>query len=156
MRRITMWLLATLSSVVLLFSYRTSTSGALDAQTISSVAAPAATATASMQGSDVAAATTADAASGSQTYTGSAVSTRYGPVQVQITVTDGKVTDATVTEVPSSNGRDQQINAAAVPTLEKETITAQSADIDMVSGATFTSTGYVQSLQSAIDQAHLG
>ncbi|MDJ0392927.1 FMN-binding protein [Rhodococcus sp. G-MC3] len=83
------------------------------------------------------------------------MSTRFGPVQVQITVTDGAITDAAAIEYPTSNGRDQQINARAVPVLEQETVAAGTADIDMVSGATYTSEGYVKSLQSAIDQAHL-
>ena len=56
---------------------------------------------------------------------------------------------------PTGNGKDRQINASALPILTKETLSAQSADIDMVSGATVTSEGYVQSLQSALDQAGL-
>jgi len=76
-------------------------------------------------------------------------------VQVQITVANGTVTAVDVVEYPTSNGRDQQINARAVPTLVQETLQAQSAGIDMVSGATYTSDGYLQSLQSALDQAGL-
>ena len=56
-------------------------------------------------------------------------------------------------EYPNGNGRDQQINSYALPQLVSETLSAQSASIDMVSGATYTSQGYLQSLQSAIDQA---
>jgi uncharacterized protein with FMN-binding domain len=74
-------------------------------------------------------------------------------VQVQITVTNGKITKATAVVYPTENGRDQEINAYAVPTLQQETLSAQSAQIDMVSGATYTSDGYIQSLQSALDQA---
>lgn len=54
---------------------------------------------------------------------------------------------------PDSNGRDRQINSSAIPQLVTETISAQSAQIHMVSGATYTSNGYAQSLQSALDQA---
>jgi uncharacterized protein with FMN-binding domain len=58
-------------------------------------------------------------------------------------------------QYPQANGRDQQINAYALPILAQEVTQAQSANIDAVSGATVTSDGYIQSLQSAIDQAHL-
>jgi uncharacterized protein with FMN-binding domain len=60
-----------------------------------------------------------------------------------------------VVQYPDGNGRDREINDDALPVLVQETISAQSADVDMVSGATVTSTGYVQSLQSALDQAGL-
>ncbi len=76
-------------------------------------------------------------------------------MQVKITVVDGKITAAQAVQYPTSNSRDQQINAAAIPILGHEAVQQQSADIDMVSGATVTSEGYRQSLQSAIDQAHL-
>ena len=76
-------------------------------------------------------------------------------MQVQITVEDGKVTKSIVLEVPWNDRKDQEINSRAVPTLNVETVQAQSADIDMVSGATYTSKGYIESLQAALDQAHL-
>jgi uncharacterized protein with FMN-binding domain len=76
-------------------------------------------------------------------------------VQVQITVAGGEVTAVEVVEYPNGNGKDQQINARALPILVSETLEAQSADIDMVSGATVTSDGYVESLQSALDKAGL-
>ena len=75
------------------------------------------------------------------------------PVAVQITVSGGTITAVDVPQYPSSNGRDRQINQQAIPILVSETVSAQSARIDMVSGATYTSDGYLQSLQSAIDQA---
>jgi uncharacterized protein with FMN-binding domain len=74
---------------------------------------------------------------------------------VRITVAGGTVTDVTVVDYPRGNGRDQQINARALPILVQETLDAQSATIDMVSGATVTSEGYIGSLQSALDQAGL-
>jgi uncharacterized protein with FMN-binding domain len=76
-------------------------------------------------------------------------------VQVQLTVSAGKITAVEVVEYPNSNGKDQQINAQALPMLVKETLSAQSAKIDMVSGATYTSDGYITSLQSALDKAGL-
>jgi uncharacterized protein with FMN-binding domain len=74
---------------------------------------------------------------------------------VQVTVVAGKVTDATAVVYPSGNGRDAEINSYALPILHDEVLKAQSAQIDMVSGATVTSDGYVQSLQSALDLAHI-
>ena len=93
--------------------------------------------------------------SAATTYAGDAVMTRYGNVQVQITVKDGKITAAEVLQVPWNDRHDQMINSAAVPVYNDETVAAQSAQIDVVSGATYTWDGYTQSLQSAIDQAHL-
>jgi uncharacterized protein with FMN-binding domain len=76
-------------------------------------------------------------------------------VQVAITVSAGKITTAAVPIYPNGNGRDREINARALPVLRRETLTAQSADIDAVSGATVTSDGYKQSLQAALDVARL-
>ncbi len=92
-------------------------------------------------------------AAAGQTVTGSVAQTRWGPVQVELTVSGGKVTAVNVLQYPNGNGRDQEINSYALPVLVQETISAQSANIDMVSGATVTSDGYLTSLQSALDQA---
>jgi uncharacterized protein with FMN-binding domain len=70
-------------------------------------------------------------------------------------VRGGTITKVTVLQYPSGNPKDTEINDYALPILTQETTSSQSASIDMVSGATVTSTGYIQSLQSAIDQAHL-
>jgi uncharacterized protein with FMN-binding domain len=90
-----------------------------------------------------------------QTYDGSVASTRWGPVQVRITVSGGKLVGAATLQVPSCNGRDTEINNYAVPILNSEAVAAGTANIDTVSGATVTSNGYITSLQSAIDAAHL-
>jgi uncharacterized protein with FMN-binding domain len=74
---------------------------------------------------------------------------------VKITVTNGKLTAVTATEYPENSGRDQEINSYAIPQLNEEASSAKSAQIDMVSGATYTSDGYISSLQSALDQAGL-
>jgi uncharacterized protein with FMN-binding domain len=102
-----------------------------------------------------AAANGAAATAAATTVDGSVISTRYGNVQVQITVADGKVTAAKVLQVPWSDRKDQQINSRAVPILNSEAVAAQSSDIDMVSGATYTSQAYAQSLQAALDAAHV-
>jgi uncharacterized protein with FMN-binding domain len=88
-----------------------------------------------------------------RTVTGDAFDTVYGPVQVRITVTAGEITGVTAVQYPQGTPRDYQINAFAIPQLDAETLAASSADIDTVSGATYTSQGYIGSLQSAIDQA---
>ena len=81
--------------------------------------------------------------------------TRWGPVQVQITVDGGQDHRRHRGAVPERQRPDQEINSYALPVLAQEALAAQSADIDHVSGATVTSDGYLQSLQSALDQANL-
>lgn len=135
MKKIIFGILATISGLVMLFSYRTS----LDA-----VPAPVTVPGGQTSGTG----TLHDGQ-----FTGTAANTRYGPVQVQVTVSGGKITAVDVPTYPDGNGTDRQINSVAIPRLVSETTSAQSSQIDMVSGATFTSTGYVQSLQSALDQA---
>ena len=86
---------------------------------------------------------------------GASADTPFGPVQVQITVKGGRIVAATAINYPQSGGRDQEINSYAIPVLQRETVAAQSVKIDTVSGATYTSQGYLASLQSALDAAHL-
>ncbi|WP_245630512.1 FMN-binding protein [Granulicoccus phenolivorans] len=74
---------------------------------------------------------------------------------MRITVSGGKVTAAEAITYPTESGKDRMINSRAIPVLNSAAVKAQSANIDMVSGATYTSQGYKQSLQSALDQAHL-
>lgn len=196
MRRITIWLMSTLSALVLLFSYPTSTNAktkaavqTLDQESSSSGSTASSTGESTDAGSsgdsttsagpgsaddstasgdsptqdsttqDSTPSDTATTGSGSSgtggTFTGDSVMTRWGLVQVAITVKDGRITKSEVVQVPWDNPRDQQINSYAVPILNQEVVTAQSSQIDMVSGATVTSDGYISSLQSAIDQAHL-
>lgn len=98
---------------------------------------------------------TAGSSSVSGTFTGASVQTRYGAVQVEIVVVDGAVTSADAIRYPDRDHESAQINSWAVPALNDEVVSAQSADISMISGATVTSTGYLTSLQSAFDQAGL-
>ncbi|MEU0437198.1 FMN-binding protein [Streptomyces sp. NPDC006290] len=90
--------------------------------------------------------------SGTETVTGDVVRTEYGPVQVQLTMSGGKITKADAVQAPKGGTSDQK-TALSVPKLNQEAVTAQSADIDAVSGATYTSGGYKKSLQSALDKA---
>ena len=149
MKKIVLWLMSTITVLVLLFGYHTSTSSQASAG--SSVVAPiSGSAGTSSSGTGA-----AGSSSASTTVTGDAADTRYGPVQVQVTIEGGAITDVSVVEYPSEDRRDQQINARALPVLVQETLDAQSSSIDMVSGATYTGEGYVQSVQSALDQAGL-
>ncbi|MFJ1793998.1 FMN-binding protein [Kitasatospora griseola] len=93
------------------------------------------------------------ASGGARTVTGSAINTRYGPVQVRVTLDGSAISKIDVIQYPNRDRRDQEINSYAVPELNQEAMAAQSAHIDVVSGATYTSDGYTRSLQSALDQA---
>jgi uncharacterized protein with FMN-binding domain len=169
MKRITLWVLSTLSIVVLLFGYHTSTSGPQATGSSTSVhsTAPIGASGASSEpttgsesssgssGSSGTSGSSGSSSSATKTVNGSVAQTRWGPVQVRLAVSGGKITHVSVVQYPNGNGRDQEINSQALPVLTQETISAQSAQIDMVSGATVTSNGYLESLQSALDQAGL-
>jgi uncharacterized protein with FMN-binding domain len=92
------------------------------------------------------------AATSTRTVTGSVASTQYGPMQVALTVAGTRITKVTVLQQTNDGAESSQIDAMAIPQLKSETLTAQSARIDAVSGATYTSSGYKQSLQSALDK----
>jgi uncharacterized protein with FMN-binding domain len=85
--------------------------------------------------------------------TGQAVQIPFGTVQVQVTMQNGKITDVQALQLPSDQRRSQQIGQYAAPQLRSEVLAAQSANVNTISGATYTSIGYLQSLQSALDQA---
>ena len=166
MKRITFWLLSTLSVVVLLFGYdasnATTTASAPTSIVSGTTGSAGASSGTSGGGTSSGSSSSSSSSSGSpgkssstKTVTGSVASTQWGPVQVELTVSGGKITKVSVLQYPSGNPKDEEINDYALPILVQETTDQQSAGIDMVSGATVTSTGYIQSLQSAIDQAGL-
>ena len=95
----------------------------------------------------------APASAAARTVTGTVASTQHGPMQVQLTVAGTKITKVTLLQRTDDGAESDQIDATAIPTLTSETLAAQSAHIDAVSGASYTSSGYIQSLQSALDQA---
>ena len=92
-------------------------------------------------------------ASVSGNFAGSSVSTRYGSVQVQIVVVSGKITDVVALHLTDQGGRSVQLSNQAAPILRSEVLKAQSAKVNGVSGATYTSVAYLASLQAAIDKA---
>jgi uncharacterized protein with FMN-binding domain len=161
LRRVILAICATAAGLVLLLSFKTHTQSAAPGTS------PAAALGSPTPGNDAAGASASSAASASpataksgttsggagKTVTGAAWPTIYGAVQVQITVKSGKIAAVTVLEYPEETPRDQQINAYAIPQLNQETLAADSAKIDTVSGATYTSGGYIGSLQSALDKA---
>jgi uncharacterized protein with FMN-binding domain len=174
MRRVVLAAVSTIAGLIMLLSFKTHDVAVLtappaaisDASPATSTTSPSPTSPSSSSSSPAGSAaptTTAPTttipksspANGTVTVTGVPGATRYGPVEVRITVTNGKVTDVEAVEYPTASARDRSINARAIPQLNAEVESAQSAKIDMVSGATYTSRGYISSLQSALDQAGL-
>ncbi|MCU1485154.1 MAG: FMN-binding protein [Actinomycetia bacterium] len=94
------------------------------------------------------------AASASRTVDGPDVVTRYGDVQVRITVQGSRIEDVEALTLPTDRRRSAEISQYAGPRLRQEALQAQSANIDVVSGASYTSEGYARSLQGAIDASH--
>ncbi|MFF5536130.1 FMN-binding protein [Streptomyces cinerochromogenes] len=141
LRRIVLASAATVSGMVLLLALKPHTAPTV---VTASTRAPAASSSASP-----------GTAAGSRTVTGDTVQTRWGPVRVRVALKDGRLTDVTAVDYPQDNPRDREINSYALPRLRSEALEAQSAEIDSVSGATYTSDGYRRSLQSALDSAGL-
>ena len=177
MRRLLLALVSTAAGLAAVLSFKTqgsaATSGAAAAPqtgTQASSSAPASTGsagsgsagtasgsagTASGSGSTSAGSKSSSAgAGGGRTLTGAVSSTPYGPMQVQVTMAAHKITGVKVLQETNDGVMSQQIDANAVPQLTKETLAAQSARIDAVSGASYTSAGYIKSLQSALDKAN--
>ncbi len=95
----------------------------------------------------------APAAAAPRKVDGAVEQTPYGPIQVQLTYTGTRITAVTELQTPSDRSRSVEINAQAGPILQQEVLSSQSAKIDTVSGATYTSDGYAQSVQAAIDKS---
>ena len=154
MPRIIVALGTTATGLVLLFSWPTSWNRPVAAggQTVGLGGAGTSQGTAATGAGSSGSGSTAP---GIATVDGAMVQTPYGNVQVRLTLTDGSVTAAEAIAYPDQGGTDVQISNYAIPILSQEAVQAQSAKINMVSGATFTSRGYIQSLQDALDQANL-
>jgi uncharacterized protein with FMN-binding domain len=146
LRRVVLAGAATVSGIVLLLSLKpasdpasASAQGAAPQQSVAGQESP--------QGGSA-----QQSSTGAQTVTGDVAQTQYGPVQVRITVSGGKITKSEVVQIPSG-GRSTEVSNASVPKLNQEAVAAGSANIDAVSGASYTSAGYKKSLQSALDKA---
>jgi len=172
MRRIVIWVFSTAVALVLLLSYRTSLSGPKTTNVVAqgtqapgvvggNAPSPGPTGTPRSKASPGSTAKVAPSHSSGTgghpvTANGSVAQTVWGPVQVQVHITGKKITDVTTLIYPTGTGRDQEINSYALPILRQQALSAQSAQIDGVSGATYTSDGYRSSLQAALDSAHFG
>jgi uncharacterized protein with FMN-binding domain len=172
MKRTILSITATVLGLVALLSFKTPDTQAGGAQALPSAAlpaggatsaGPAAPATSTRSGPPTAptpsaaptppAAPASTSAAASRTVLGPAVQTQYGVVQVKITLSGSTITNAGFAQLTADDRRSADINAQAAPILLQQTITAQSAKIDGVSGASYTTQGYEQSLQSALDKA---
>jgi len=101
------------------------------------------------------AATTKQSSGITGTFKGDTSQTRWGPVQVEITLTNGKITDVTTLQYPNGDRKSMNISNRVIPWLQEETLQVQSANISGISGATYTSTGFQSSLASALQKAGL-
>jgi uncharacterized protein with FMN-binding domain len=145
-------------------------SGSGSAQALATPAAPSSTATASQTApsqtppsqtrpsqttakAPTSKAGTAASSATPRSFSGAAEQTQYGTVQVRVVIKDGKLVDVVPLHLTDRGGRSVSISASAAPTLRREALAAGSARIDAVSGASYTSAGYIQSLQSALDAA---
>jgi uncharacterized protein with FMN-binding domain len=173
MRRAILTLGSTAAGLAALLSFKTHTSVADVAEPGASPAAASATAMPAASGTAPAKAKASAAASpmkakakasaspmsgsgmstATRTVTGAVETTMYGPMQVKVTLEGQKITNVSVVQETNDGQESQQIDSFSIPKLTAETLTAQSARIDTVSGATTTSQGYIGSLQSALDQA---
>jgi uncharacterized protein with FMN-binding domain len=167
MRRIALFITSTIAALILLFSYRTSWGPASSTASTSQVGNNGVGIVSGGNTSGGSAGSTSTDPSATPapskaaklsdvTVNGSVAQTMWGPVQVQVVIAGGKITDVRAIVYPNGNGRDDEINSYALPQLHDQVIAAQSANIDGVSGATVTSRGYVESLQAALDYAHFG
>lgn len=153
MRRAALALVSTIAGLVLLLGFKTHNPIAAGGTSAALAPATPGAPTSDPSGAETSGSAASPASSGgTRTVTGQAYDTRYGPVQVQVSLSNGRVSDVTTVQLPDGNPRDREINDYAVPQLRSEALSAQSAHIDMVSGATYTSQGYIASLQSALDK----
>jgi uncharacterized protein with FMN-binding domain len=162
MKRVLLALMGTMAGLVGLLSFKVQTE--TQAAILPSASADGSTSTTSSNSGGTTAAplsgtapvpvpTSAPPAATVVTLAGSAIRTRYGTVQVQVKMTGSTITSVSFLQLTARDRQSQEINSQAGPILLQETLKVQSARINTVSGATYTSDGYAQSLQSALDQA---
>jgi uncharacterized protein with FMN-binding domain len=155
MRRVILAVTGTIAGLVALLSFKShsptvpvaATSGTSGSSATSSSSSSSSTTVPGEFQSGVGALT-----AGESTITGRVANTVYGPVQIELVVKNSKIVKVAVLQQPTNTIHDIQIGQFAFPDLIKETLTAQSAKIDAVSGASYTSAGYIASLQSAVDK----
>jgi uncharacterized protein with FMN-binding domain len=152
MRRAILAFVGTVAGLVVLLTYKTAPSQSGTRPAALAPAAPDKTTAPSPSTSSGTSTTPSPrTSSGTTTLDGKTIQTPYGPVQVRVTMNHGKLSDVTAVQLPNDTMHSQQISSYAAPILRQEARKAKSAHIDIVSGATYTSDGYAQSLQSALD-----
>jgi uncharacterized protein with FMN-binding domain len=156
-KRAAVAIVATALAVVLLFSFKTPAQ-ARPHIPAADVAQASPTPTASPTPSDSSAPTPTPSPAGpvykDGQYTGQSIFTEFGDVQVKVTISGGRITDVQAVQLPFDRRRSAEISQYASPRLHDEVLQAQNAQIDSLSGATYTSDAYARSVQSALDQAH--
>ncbi len=162
MRRVVLALGGTVAGLVMLLSFRSHmastasagvTAGSGGTGTSPGSSSSARSGSSAASGASAASAPVSAGSGTGTAVTGDAIATPYGPTQVQVTLNAGKIVKVTVLQHTDDGINSQMIDGHALPLLNNETLTAQSAKIDAVSGASYTSAGYLKSLQSALDKA---
>lgn len=154
MKRAAIALVATVTGLVLLLSFKTSHGNRAGRIAAVSPARPAPTTPSPPTRHPTGNGRSTGNGQATRTIDGSTIETPYGPVQVRITVTNGTLTDVKALQLPHDASTSQELSAYAAPILRGEALAAKSARIQIASGATYTSDGYAQSLQSALDKAN--
>jgi len=158
MKRILLALVGTVAGLAALLSFKTH-SGLTGGAALPAASLPSSEPSASAPSTSGGSAPSSSAppkpgqSSAAKTIAGQAIQTRYGVVQVQVVISGQKIQNASFLQLTADDPRSAEINSQAGPILLQQTLSAQSSQIDGVSGATYTSQGYLQSLQSALDQA---
>jgi uncharacterized protein with FMN-binding domain len=150
MRRVIFAVTGTIAGLVALLSFK-SHAPTLAAATGTTGGSSSSSSASSVPGEFPTGSVAGNLAAGETTLTGHVANTVYGPVQIQLVVQDKKIVKVAILEQPTSTIHDIQIGEFAFPRLISETLTAQNAKVDAVSGASYTSAGYIASLQSALD-----
>ena len=153
MRRVILAVTATIAGLVALLSFKSHapTLAAATGTTGGSPTSSSSSSSSSVPGEFPTGSAAPKLTAGQSTLTGHVANTVYGPVQIQLVVQDSKIVKVAILEQPTNTIHDIQIGEFAFPRLISETLTAQNAKIDAVSGASYTSAGYIASLQSALD-----
>jgi uncharacterized protein with FMN-binding domain len=154
MRRVILAVTATIAGLVALLSFKShapTLAAATGTTGGSSTSSSSTSSSSSVPGEFPTGSAAPKLTAGQSTLTGHVANTVYGPVQIQLVVQDSKIVKVAILEQPTNTIHDIQIGEFAFPRLISETLTAQNAKIDAVSGASYTSAGYIASLQSALD-----
>jgi uncharacterized protein with FMN-binding domain len=160
MRRAVPVVVATAGAIALLANFHTSPAPSVIAAGPTQAPTPTPTTSKPSRSGGAAPTTTAPAQGGppmapnaSRTVDGPVVRTEYGDVQVRVTLQGKKIVDVTALKLPNDRARSERISEQAGPLLRSEALQAQNANIDLLSGASYTSSGYARSLQGALDRA---